>query len=130
LKFDEMHLAELPWPHEELLALGNTNVRLRVILSYFVEPNSGRRSYSERFRYQSFGLRFKLMNQDEDPDTFLRGVNMAEREDGFYCQADNSGWVLGDHLRTRGTLHQDTWERPASALSLRNSIAIVPVAEW
>ena len=69
------------------------------------------------------------MNQDEDPDTFLRGVNMAEREDGFYGQADNSGWALGDHLRTSGTLHQDTWERPASALSLRNSIAIVPVAD-
>ena len=125
-----MHLAELPWPHEELLALGNTNVRLRVILSYFVEPNSGRRSYSERFRYQSFELRFKLINQDEDLDTFLQRVNMAERGDGFYGQADNSGWALGDHLRTRGTLHQDTWEGPASALSLRNFIAIVPVAGW
>ncbi len=128
LKFNEMHLIQLPWPQNELLALGNSNVRLRVTLSYFIEPNPGRRSYSERFRYQSFGLRFKLINPNEDPEDFLQRVIIAERDNGFNGKADNTGWELGDHLRTRGTLHQDTWEGPASALTLRSNIAIVPVA--
>ena len=41
LKFDEMQLIELPWPEEELLQLGNTPCRLRITLSYFVEPKTG-----------------------------------------------------------------------------------------
>lgn len=130
LKFNEMHLVKLPWPEEELLELRNTKVRLRITLSYFIEPNPGRRSYSERFRYQSFGLRFKLINSNEDVDSFIQRTNIAEREDGFTGQADNTGWILGDHLRTRGTLHQDTWEGQASELALRNHIAILPVAGW
>lgn len=130
LKFDEMQLIELPWPEEELLQLGNTNCRLRVTLSYFVEPNPGRRNYADRFRYQSFGLRFKLINRDEEVDDFLQRTNIALREEAFDGQADSSGWQLGEHLRTRGSLHQDTWEGAASELTRRKHIAIVPVAGW
>ncbi|MCA0911716.1 S8 family peptidase [Marinobacter nauticus] len=131
LSFDEMHLIELPWPSDELLSLGNTPVKLRVTLSYFIEPNPGRRSYSQRYRYQSYGLRFKLINQNEDRDQFIQRVNVGVRDDEFEGgQADGRGWVLGDQLRTRGTLHQDTWEGAASELALRNSIAVVPVAGW
>lgn len=130
LKFDEMHLIELPWPNDELLALGNKQVKLRATLSYFIEPNPGRRSYTARFRYQSFGLRFRLINAGETPDDFIQRANLAEREKGFVGQADPIGWDLGDQLRTRGTIHQDTWNGPASDLALRNYIAIVPIVGW
>ncbi len=131
LSFDEMHLVELPWPQDELLALGNADVRLRITLSYYVEPNPGRRSYTLRYRYQSFGLRFKLINGNEDTEDFIKRLNVAERDDNYSGgQADRTGWELGDHLRTRGTIHQDTWEGSAAELALRNSIAIVPVAGW
>ncbi|MHA7854448.1 S8 family peptidase [Marinobacter shengliensis] len=131
LSFDEMHLIELPWPSDELLALRNAPVKLRVTLSYFIEPNPGRRSYSQRYRYQSYGLRFKLINSNEDPDSFVQRINLVER-DGEYegGQADGRGWGLGDQLRTRGTVHQDTWEGGASELALRNYLAVVPVAGW
>lgn len=131
LSFDEMHLIELPWPSEELIALRDSPVKLRVTLSYFIEPNPGRRSYSQRYRYQSYGLRFKLINPHEDPDLFVQRINLGER-DGEYegGQADGRGWVLGDQLRTRGTVHQDTWEGGASELALRNYLAVVPVAGW
>ena len=40
-KMNEMHLHELPWPKNVLEQLGQTPVRLRVTLSYFIEPNPG-----------------------------------------------------------------------------------------
>lgn len=132
VKFDEMQLIELPWPRNELLKLGNSQCRLRVTLSYFIEPNPSRRGFSHRFRYQPFGLRFKMQNPNEDAETFLLRINRSLREEGedFEGEADNSGWLLGDHLRTRGSLHQDTWEGSASDLTLRNHLGIIPVAGW
>ncbi|MCR6490886.1 S8 family serine peptidase [Cellulomonas sp. P24] len=38
-KVREMNLHDLPWPVQELENLGETQVRLRITLSYFVEPN-------------------------------------------------------------------------------------------
>jgi len=38
VKTREMRLHPLPWPEEELTALQNTEVTMRVTLSYFVEP--------------------------------------------------------------------------------------------
>ena len=44
-KMREMHFYQLPWPKDALQQLGETPVRLRVTLSYFVEPNPGRRGW-------------------------------------------------------------------------------------
>lgn len=59
-KLNEMRLHELPWPREELLQLP-TNARLKVTLSYYVEPNPSRRGYRQRYSYQSHGLRFEVI---------------------------------------------------------------------
>jgi hypothetical protein len=37
----DMHLYSLPWPSEVLRELGETEVRMRVTLSYFIEPGPG-----------------------------------------------------------------------------------------
>jgi hypothetical protein len=39
IKTRNMNLHQLPWPRDELLALGDQDVELRLTLSYFVEPN-------------------------------------------------------------------------------------------
>ncbi|HEX7549348.1 MAG TPA: S8 family serine peptidase [Candidatus Methylomirabilis sp.] len=44
----DMHLHEIPWPAEVLWDLGETPVKMRVTLSYFVEPNPGRRGWKYR----------------------------------------------------------------------------------
>src|SRR5690606_22908985 len=36
--YRDMHIHQLPWPKEVLRELGNTEVKLRVTLSYFIEP--------------------------------------------------------------------------------------------
>ena len=40
-KTKEMHIHEPPWPQQELLALADTPVTLKVTLSYFIEPGPG-----------------------------------------------------------------------------------------
>ncbi len=55
---------ELPWPFEILQgSLGETNVKLNITLSYFIEPNPGSRKYSNKFSYQSYGLGFNVIGE-------------------------------------------------------------------
>jgi hypothetical protein len=42
-KTKDMHLHRLPWPTSLLQDLGETEIRMRVTLSYFIEPSPGRR---------------------------------------------------------------------------------------
>jgi hypothetical protein len=55
LKTREMRLHALPWPTDELTALENTEVVMRVTLSYFIEPSPGERGWTPRYGYQSHG---------------------------------------------------------------------------
>lgn len=50
-KAQEMNFHQLPWPTRELSELGETEVRLRVTLSYFVEPNPSSRGWTGRYIY-------------------------------------------------------------------------------
>ena len=63
--YRDMHIYELPWPKEVLERLGAATVRLRVTLSYFIEPNPGRRGWTKRYSYQSHGLRFRVKSGAE-----------------------------------------------------------------
>jgi hypothetical protein len=45
IKTRHMNLHEFPWPRTQLEQLGETEVELRVTLSYFVEPNPGERGW-------------------------------------------------------------------------------------
>lgn len=74
-KMHEMHLHDLPWPKEVLEALGQTPVRLRVTLSYFIEPNPGRRGWKRRHRYASHGLRFDVKAPTESIPEFRKRLN-------------------------------------------------------
>lgn len=61
----EMNLHDLPWPRQELEALGETPVQLRVTLSYFVEPNPSSRGWAGRYVYPSHGLRFATRRPED-----------------------------------------------------------------
>jgi hypothetical protein len=58
-----------------LEALDNTRVRLKVALSYFVEPNPSFATNLDPARYQSFGLRFDLKRSRETIGNFNRRNN-------------------------------------------------------
>ena len=57
---NEMNLHDLPIPQEVLSELGSTSIRMRVTLSYFIEPNPPRRGFVAQHQYASHGLRFSV----------------------------------------------------------------------
>lgn len=131
-KLREMHLHELPWPKSALEALGDTSVRLRVTLSYFVEPNGARRGWRSRYRYQSHGLRFEVKGSAETTDELRKRLNKQalEEDEARPRPASDPGWYLGSQARNRGSLHSDIWEGSAADLAERGAIAIFPVSGW
>ena len=131
-RMKELHLHELPWPRQALLDLGETIVRLRVTLSYFIDPNPSRRGWRRRFAYQSHALRFAVRQPTDSVEVFHKRINAAARaEDETGVPAgDDPGWLLGPQTRNRGSLHADTWIGPAVELAQRDTIAVYPVSGW
>ena len=131
-KLNEMQLYQLPWPNEALRQLPpETEVKLRVTLSYFIEPNPGRRGYRQRFSYQSHGLRFEVIRPGQSLENFRAFINgLANTEDYEGPEGDADGWHLGPQLRTRGSLHADVWTGSAAALADMHTIAVFPVGGW
>ena len=132
IKTRDMHIHDLPWPVEILESLGGTLVKMRVTLSYFIEPNPGERQVASKFSYQSHGLRFDVRRPRESIAQFRHRINRAARdeEEGTRRAVADGGWTLGDNLRRRGSLHSDEWEGTASELAQRGALAIYPAMGW
>ncbi len=127
---NEMKLFTLPWPVEELRALGNADVTLRVALSSFVAPNPSEASRGVRYRYASHNLRFKLNRADENEAQFLARISKAaEKPDGPESDEDDL-WEYGSNRRHVGSLHIDQLTCKASDLARRNLLAVHPVTGW
>jgi hypothetical protein len=129
----DMNLHTLPWPREQLEALQDTNVQMRVTLSYFVEPNPSARGTTSKFYYPSHRLRFDVQRPlDASTDDFVARINAAANraDDGDPIDPKDPDWWLGDRFRHRGSLHQDTWEGSAADLASRGFIAVYPSTGW
>ncbi|MBI4862484.1 MAG: S8 family peptidase [Candidatus Riflebacteria bacterium] len=129
----EMHVHELPWPREVLVGLGEAQVRLRVTLSYFVEPSPGRRGWKRRHRYASHGLRFEVKSPSESIDEFRKRLNQKALEDDEERPRSgkgSEGWDLGEQTRNKGSIHSDTWSGTAADLADRGVIGVFPVSGW
>ena len=127
----EMHLHDLPWPRDILASLGETQVEMRVTLSYFIEPNPSRRGHS-RYRYESHGLRFDVKRPFETIDAFRRRINAATQveETGTPGSDNDLSWLVGKQGRHRGSLHGDIWRGSAVDLADRGSIGVYPAMGW
>lgn len=104
----------------ELQQLAETEVELRVTLSYYVEPNPGERGWLRRHRYASHGLRFAVKRSLESVDAFRQRINAAAaaEEEGF--EASDTGpdnWLLGSRVRDVGSIHSDFWQGTAVDLT-------------
>jgi len=129
----DMNLHTLPWPKEELEALQDTPVKMRVTLSYFIEPNPSSRGEASKYHYPSHRLRFDVQRPlDASVGDFIARVNAAAKreDDSDPGNSSDSNWLLGTMLRHRGSLHQDIWEGTAAELASRGFIAVYPVNGW
>jgi hypothetical protein len=132
-KMREMNIHALPWPKAALEGLAEAPVRLRVTLSYFVEPNPARRGWKRRYRYASHGLRFEVKSATEPLDDFRKRLNLRaleEEEERPDTTSDSSDWFLGEQARNRGSIHSDIWVGTAADLAERRYIGVYPVSGW
>ncbi|MEE8056228.1 MAG: S8 family serine peptidase [Pseudomonadales bacterium] len=129
---NEMQLHQLPWPIADLQQLPpELEVKLKVTLSYFIEPNPGRRGYRKRYSYQSHGLRFETIRAGQTLENFRAYINKhAVNDDYDGPEGDTDGWLFGSKLNTRGCLHSDIWTGSAAALADMHTIAVFPVGGW
>jgi hypothetical protein len=130
-----MMLYRLPWPKDLLQAHGATEVKLRVTLSYFIEPNPGSRMVTSKYRYAGCNLRFATQTPtDKSLKNFIARVSDAiskEDQEAYESPGDASdGWVLGDKLRRRGSIHSDTWRGTAAQLAAMEHLIVFPVNGW
>jgi hypothetical protein len=132
IKTKDMMLHDLPWPVNELEALGQTLVQMKVTLSYFIESNPGERGWTKRHRYSSHGLRFAVKRSEENLVSFRKRINAEARdeEESYAAIRSDAGWFFGPKLRNRGSLHSDIWQGIAVDLASRHAIAVYPTGGW
>lgn len=130
---NKMNFHKLPWPIEKLkgLQLG-TEVKVKVTLSYFIEPNpaSLENSLRSQFSYASHGLRFEFQRTGESDDVFMKRINKYMREEDYEKpRSSGTEWVIG-RKRNRGSIISDIWLSTGQELAEQDSIAIFPQGGW
>lgn len=126
----DMHIHKLPWPKEILAEMFSAEVKLKVTLSYYIEPAPGEVGWQDKYRYASCGLRFDL-NGSSDKDSFLKRINKAAQdEEETTVEGSSIKWTLGPNNRNAGSIHSDTWVGTAAELSTSNYIGVYPVIGW
>ncbi len=133
IKTRDINLHEIPWPKDILENLGETEVQMKVTLSYFIEPNPGQRGWSTKYRYASHRLQFDVRRSLESVAAFSQRINKQARDEEFSSnnnQPETGEWELGVNLRKTGSIHSDTWIGTASELAPRKHIAVYPLGGW
>lgn len=129
---NEIHFFNLPWASELLLEMGEIPVKMKITLSYFIEPGAGEIGWKDKYRYQSHGLRFDVNNVGDSEEDFRKRVNIAAREENEEING-NSGsnrWAIGTNNRSSGSIHSDYMELTAAELATCNHIAVYPIIGW
>ena len=131
--FEDCHYYDLPWPQQAFEALGDAEVKLKITLSYFIDPNPGALASLDPYRYHSFGLRFNLKRRLENTDTFKERINVDERSDPKQkpkSLPDKDKWRFPDAGPRSGSLFCNEWTGPAVHLLARDMLCVKPVGGW
>ena len=131
LKFGHMNLYELPWPKETLLQMGETEVSLKITLSYYICPSPGARGMLKKYTYQSIRLNFDVNGPTEDLTAFENRIR-GSREEGEIRDPDLAKrWTIGIQTRNQGSVISDRIEKTTAAqIASCNKIAIYPSGGW
>lgn len=125
---NEMHLHKLPWPSELIRSVAGS-VKVRVTLSYYIEPNPSDRLPDGKYAYASHGLRFELKGPSETMDIFRARVNGRER-DSDYVNYYEPNWLLGPKARNRGSIISDIWEGTGAEFAEQDALVVFPIGGW
>ncbi|WP_123736433.1 hypothetical protein [Rathayibacter sp. PhB185] len=128
-----VRLHTLPWPSEILEQLGVADVRLRLTLSYFVEPSASRRGWRQRCTYASHAFRLDLQGALETQQQFIARINrdaQADEDGSSGAGTTTDRWLVGPDQRGLGSPHQDEWRGSGAELARCNPVAVYPVGGW
>lgn len=134
-RMNEMHIHSFPWPRDVLLGMGEAQVKLKITLSYYIEPSPGEIGWKNRYRYPSSGLRFEINKPNQSLEEFKAKVNkiaQAEDHDENNSSTGTSGnnWYLGPNNRNVGSIHSDFICANAADLCDTRYVAVYPVGGW
>ncbi|WP_181197955.1 S8 family peptidase [Enhygromyxa salina] len=120
----------LPVPQDLLLAHPQTQVELRVTLSYFAEIHTFRRR-----SFRGLDLRWDMQGPQEKELPFRQRINKLLRARGSGAAGDERrarsfAWDIGPQRRQRGTVQSDRWRGDASYLAGHKLIAVMPRLGW
>lgn len=132
--FNQMHLHRLPWPAKELQTHHHEMLRMRVTLSYFIEPNPGNRGHTSHFRYPGCLLRFKVSSPGQNEHDLAAEVSKFaadefKKQNRVHVGGATKDWTLGQAC-FRGSIHSDMWDGTAADLLSMRHIAVFPVTGW
>ena len=130
LKHANMHLFKLPWPKDFLLDLGETDVTMRVTLSYYIQPSPGIKGKLKKYSYPSELLRFDVSTSQDTEETFTHRVANTASDGENVLSNDTNRWRIGINRRNQGSIHSDFICETAAQIASYDKIAIYPVTGW
>jgi hypothetical protein len=140
IKANQMNIHTLPFPKDVLLGMEHEEVRMRVTLSYFVEPSPGGMGWKANQRYASHGLRFDVKRPTESLKQFQKHLSQEfwdrSKEDSNKKvrpgkrDKDERQWLIGTFGKTRGSILSDWWTGTASELAESEYIGVFPITGW
>lgn len=126
----KLKMYRLPIPLD-LLGDTDSDVELRVTLSYFAEPNRFGRTV-----FRGLDLKWDMQGPQESENEFLQRINVQKRPKSAsgkplkIATKKSFSWDIGMQLRSRSTVQSDRWRGKMSALAGDKLIAIIPVLGW
>lgn len=128
-KYNEMRFYDLPWPKELLEQMHGETVKMRVTLSYYIEPSPGFKSKYNKYNYASSALSFDVKKTNETREQFIARNN---KEEQVTDKSDNDSdrWHIRVKRRSVGTVQSDWIECSAFELAECNQIAVFPGSGW
>jgi hypothetical protein len=133
-KLNQMNLFALPWPSVVFRQFSGLAIRLRVTLSYFIEPNPPKvRMVNSNYNYAGSALRFAISKLGQTRKAFEAAINALAEADDSQSEVDpgdDQRWRFGQKGRSKGSLHCDVWEGPAADLIEPRYIGVHPVSGW
>ena len=127
-KYNQLHYYALPWPSEVLAQMGEEKVRMRITLSYYIQPSPSLAGRNNKYRYPSATLHFDVKSATETPEEFLSRHNRMEGEKT--TDNDTSRWAIKQTKRARGTVQSDWIECTAIELADLDQIVVLPSSGW
>lgn len=126
LKAKSMDVIELPWPKDLFVKLGNVPVKVKLTLSYYIQPSPG----SNQYKYESFALRFDMNNVTETREQFIQRISNITCEEVEKTKNRSSRWGIGISRRNKGSISSDFIETNAIDCAYTRFISVYPVNGW